>query len=491
MYHKMCIAFILIIIYASHSCRADMPYLGNKSEINICTSSYTPMVSCGDTSRAYTGYEIEVFARVYTLLGWRDNQVNYTCMDWDDMLDLLKSKDANKTCTFAVAGVGVNTDRINLGITFSWPTYRNGLSIAIKHANQQTSIWAAFYAFSATVWIATIGTSIAIGLIVWGIDKYMHDSEQSYEQEVAAAATSLRKDILSTKENSSGTNTNLGSLQEYIVSAIGRPMQMKDVNAVSIAGNIIMIVFSFVCLVLVALYTASTTANFTATRLQSTINGLTDLPGKAVGTFEEYVPQLKKYGIAAAAYPWNNDEDETAMFDALMNGTIQALILDTSILQYRAANNCEIAIVGDSFDMFDQAMSFPLGFNNPKLLNAINEALVKLQEDGTLSMLQGQFIEPPLATCKTNDINSENKQISFSDVAGLWVLILCSLAVALVILIVHKLHVRYTRKKLRTVKKVVLSTARSLTGSGRRKNIDLDPSVVEAAQEVMGRYENP
>ena len=53
-------------------------------------------------------------------------------------------------------------------------------------------------------------------------------------------------------------------------------------------------------LVLVTLYTATTTANITAVTLQSAVRGLPDLPGKAVVTWVDYVQDIAKYGVAAA-----------------------------------------------------------------------------------------------------------------------------------------------------------------------------------------------
>ena len=51
------------------------------------------------------------------------------------------------------------------------------------------------------------------------------------------------------------------------------------------AGNLIIMIFAFMMLILVTLYTANTAANLTATRLSTNIRSVEDLPGKRVGTW--------------------------------------------------------------------------------------------------------------------------------------------------------------------------------------------------------------
>lgn len=62
---------------------------------------------------------------------------------------------------------------------------------------------------------------------------------------------------------------------------------------------------------------ANTAANLTAIRIQTAVKSLADLPGKAVGTAEGYQDDLAKRNIQALVFPWDNVEDEEAMWNAL------------------------------------------------------------------------------------------------------------------------------------------------------------------------------
>ncbi len=54
-------------------------------------------------------------------------------------------------------------------------------------------------------------------------------------------------------------------------------------------------------------------ANLTTSRLTSGITGVSDLPGKAVGTWTEYQETLTRYSIQAKGYPWEGIEDGNEM----------------------------------------------------------------------------------------------------------------------------------------------------------------------------------
>jgi hypothetical protein len=101
-------------------------------------------------------------------------------------------------------------------------------------------------------------------------------------------------------------------------------------------------------LIMVAIFTANTSANLTASRLSSRITGVQDLPGKRVGTWDdlEYLGDLARRGVQARGLPWNDGMDQEAMLEAVRNGTLDALVLDSYVLQFAAASTCDLATVG-------------------------------------------------------------------------------------------------------------------------------------------------
>jgi Bacterial extracellular solute-binding proteins, family 3/Ligand-gated ion channel len=235
---------------------------------------------------------------------------------------------------------------------------------------------------------------------------------------------------------------------KILIAALTRPTQVRDQVPLSFASNFIVLAFAFMMLVVVTVYTANTTANITATRLQSTIRGVQDLPGKVVGTWDDLVPELVKLGITPLGLPWETDADENAMLEMLTNGTIQALVLDRAFLTYTASSNCDIALVGQEFSDQNSAIAFASNFNSPELIKAVNQALAELREDGTVQLLTDTLIQPPEASCKSSLLDESTSKITVSQLAGLWVLLAAGVAGALFFAIVYKLHVRFTKKHI-------------------------------------------
>lgn len=408
---------------------ATLTLTGINRTINICTSDYAPVVNCLDRDpSSYGGYEIALFQLVQEQLGWPDSQLNWTCMDWYDMLDALEAGDG--TCDLAVAGVDISRINLEKGITFTYPTLGAGYRILVATEDTGTvDYWIFMNAFEWQLWLAILLTAIGVGLILWGVERWANmrpapPGEPPYPK-----------------------------LQPQVFGALGRPMQIFDLEPRNFAGRFILLIFSFMMLVLTAVYTGSTAANLTASQLQSSIRSVEDLPGKRVGTWEdpEYMSDLSKRGITPTGYPWNTNEDLQNMFDAVRDGDIQALVLDSYILEFSAASQCDLVLVGGTWDEYDQAVAFPSNFDDSAFLKEYNRILVALKDSGQMESLEQQWINPPEATCKTRGVSETTTQISFQEVSGLWILLAASVGVAAVLVIVSQLALLSARRVARTV----------------------------------------
>ena len=241
---------------------------------------------------------------------------------------------------------------------------------------QSADYWSFLSAFSWELWLAIVATSLAVGLVVWGLDRWsMPPPRERPPLPILYAAADFGDGAVREVAASAA------DLDRYLWEAISRPMGTRSMIAFTFSSNLVILSWSFAVLVLTILYTASTTSNMTANRLLSTIRGISDLPGRVrarapsapptcsaaakfaltllttiprpqtVGTDSAYVDVLRKFGVNAIDFPWNNLEDEAAMFEALRSGRIAALVLDESFLRYTAASTCNIAIVGAWIDI--------------------------------------------------------------------------------------------------------------------------------------------
>ena len=135
----------------------------------------------------------------------------------------------------------------------------------------------------------------------------------------------------------------------------------------------------------------------------------------------------------------------------MLTWQVDALVLDDSFLRYIAASRCSVAVMGQPFDLFNQASStfrqprvvfsvlplradsecpppclhqpvraqavaFRSGLANPALVDAYNAALVSMQESGQTAALMAQWVNPNQAGCKTSLVGTTTTRISFNQV---------------------------------------------------------------------------
>jgi len=148
-------------------------------------------------------------------------------------------------------------------------------------------------------------------------------------------------------------------------------------------ARIIAVVWMFMSVVFIAYFTAAVTSSLTVQQLRGDINGPEDLPGKRVGsihgsTSAEYLRQRNLEPIEFAKI-------EEA-YQALENHQIDAVVYDTPILLYYTAHDGKgkAQTVGAMFRKENYGIVFP---SNSPLRKRVNEALLKLKENGAYDQL--------------------------------------------------------------------------------------------------------
>ncbi|CAG9274360.1 transporter substrate-binding domain-containing protein [Paraburkholderia unamae] len=135
--------------------------------------------------------------------------------------------------------------------------------------------------------------------------------------------------------------------------------------------------------VLVAQLTATVTSSQTVARLQSSIQGPDDLPGKLIATVPGTVAAdyLRQRGL-----PFVDIHSADDGFRMLMRGDVQAIVYDAPTLQYWAARTGKgvLAVVGPVFRPEKYGIALP---NGSPLRKAINETLLSMYEDGTYEQI--------------------------------------------------------------------------------------------------------
>lgn len=139
------------------------------------------------------------------------------------------------------------------------------------------------------------------------------------------------------------------------------------------------VLWMFTGVVFVAFYTAQLTATLTAQKIQGTINGPEDLAGKRVATTSGSTASVVVRGLNGVITEVTQISDAYA---ALNDNKVDAVVFDTPILLYYAANEGRnrVHVVGAPFHREDYGIVFKT--DNP-LQKRVNSALLALREDGT------------------------------------------------------------------------------------------------------------
>jgi ABC-type amino acid transport substrate-binding protein len=450
-----------------------IPFFENQTVINVCSSPWTSAVEC-DTEEGpeqwstASGYEIEVFKKMMPILGWTDEMINFTCMGWTEMMDALVN--GTWECDIAPAGMAPEYSLMEEGVLFSDHTLQSGVTILLASNQDQASrdIWYFFSAMTWEVWVALLVTSFVAGAIVWLMEV-----------------------------GSKTLNAETRYLTNVVWDTVGRPVQMRDYRVASLAGNTVAWVWSFTAFIVMSLYNAALTANMTIQSINNQITSFADLQGKRVGTWDDYTDDLLEDGISAIGFPWDTEEDEQHMMDALVRGEISALVLDETALRFLDAKNCSTMILEDvqPLRVMGQTAGFP-SRTPMRTLNAYNGALRELMEKNQIGDLRDEFIFVEQASCKKSGLNSDFMSVTWNDVAGLWVILALSVALACLTILSYRVWHHALRKRAALKKTVDLSQNLSRAFmmmaeknmSDRDRDFDLNSAMDPHGSEML-RYD--
>ena len=151
------------------------------------------------------------------------------------------------------------------------------------------------------------------------------------------------------------------------------------------------IFWMFVGVVFVAFYTAQLTTTLTVQRIQGSISGPEDLPGKHVSTVTNSVAADYLHAHNAQVHEFSQ---YVPMLQALNTKSIDAVVFKSPILLYYAAHEGKglVKLVGPEFNV--APIAFCLQLDSP-LRRKVNLALLTLRENGTYQQLFTKWFGTP------------------------------------------------------------------------------------------------
>jgi polar amino acid transport system substrate-binding protein len=264
----------------------------------------------------------------------------------------------------AIAAITMTSEREKV-VDFSHPYFESGLQIMVRAQDES-----AFLAvFRSIPWLA-IGQLFASAIVIifllanvlWLIERRRNDDfPKSYRRAIG--------------EGLWGT---------MLIIATG---EHGDRNAPGVVKRVTVVLMWLLGVMLIAQLTATVTSSQTVQRLQSSIRGPDDLPGKTIASVPGTIAgdYLTRRGLPFASV--SHGPDAIRM---LTEGEVQAVVFDAPTLQYWAARqgNGVVRVVGPIFRPEKYGIAVAEG---SPLRKPINEALLEIYESGTYDEIYSRW----------------------------------------------------------------------------------------------------
>ncbi|MGN6733615.1 MAG: transporter substrate-binding domain-containing protein [Candidatus Binatia bacterium] len=303
-----------------------------------------------------TGFSIELWQEIARQLNVESEFVVKPTVK--ELLNAVKSNEAS----VGIAAISITAER-EIDFDFSQPMFDSGLQILTPVQGSRTALVEAIIGnlFSTTVLLYVLAVALILLLmahLVWWFER----------------------------RNPPGMLTHRAyfpGIFEACWWAASTLATQADQMPRAAMARIIAVAWMFMSVVFIAYFTAAVTSSLTVQQLRGDINGPEDLPGKRVGsihgsTSAEYLRQRNLEPLEFAKI-------EEA-YQALENHQIDAVVYDTPILLYYTANDGKgkAQTVGAMFRKENYGIVFP---SNSPLRKRVNEALLKLKENGAYDQL--------------------------------------------------------------------------------------------------------
>jgi len=327
-------------------------------QLRVATRIVKPFVF--EDKGKLTGFSVELWNEIAKQLNLKSEFVVNTTVR-----DLLASVN-NHEAALGIAAISITAER-ELQWDFSQPMFDAGLQILVSAQAGENSMFAnVFSGILTRDFLLMIGAIIALiavpAHIVWLLERRPSGSlltHRSYFPGIFEAAW--------------WSGATLGA--------------QADQMPKSALARVAALIWMFTSIILIAYFTASVTSNLTLQQLRGDIKGPEDLPGKKIASVKgsTSVEYLRQH---------NTEVNEFAKVDeayqALQQGQVAAVVYDAPVLLHYASHEGKgkVQTAGAIFRKENYGIAFPANSVHRK---PVNEALLKLKENGTYDQLYAKW----------------------------------------------------------------------------------------------------
>jgi polar amino acid transport system substrate-binding protein len=326
--------------------------------LSVATRQIPPFVM--EERGKLTGFSVELWQKISAQMGKKSTFVVYPNLS--KMLTAVEQKKAD----IAIAAISITAER-EQKYDFSYPMFASGLKILVRNQQRAGFIPNVLRDLFSPVLMQIIGLAFTMVIVaahlIW-----------LFERGHPKSAISRRYFP--------------GIFEAAWWSASTLATQAEEMPRGAL-GRVLAVFWMFIAVLFVAYFTATVTAGMTVQTLQGDIKGIDDLKGRVTATIANSTAAefLRSQGLQTLAV-----DQIDAAYDALLNQKVDAVLFDVPVLMYYAAHagQGKVQLVGETVRDESYGILLPRNSPNRKL---INEALLKLKENGTYQSLYDKWFK--------------------------------------------------------------------------------------------------
>ncbi|XP_055630590.1 glutamate receptor 1-like isoform X2 [Toxorhynchites rutilus septentrionalis] len=361
---------------------------------------------------------------------------------WDGMVGELVRKEAD----IAIASMTITSERERV-IDFSKPFMSLGISIMIKRpVKQKPGVFSFLNPLSKEIWICVLFSYVGVSIVLYIVSRFSPFEWRlvNYNGNTFGLLTGEQPDAVPQ------ATVNEFSILNSFWFALGAFMQQGcDISPRSISGRIVGSVWWFFTLILISSYTANLAAFLTVERMVTPINSPEDLASQTEVQYGTLIHGstwdfFRKSQISLYSRMWEYMNSRKHVFVKTYDEGIRrvrtskgkyALLIESPKNDYTNEREpCDTMKVGRNLDAKGFGIATPLG---SPLRDPINLAVLSLKENGELTKLVNKWWYDRTECKHTDKQDASRNELSLSNVAGIFYILIGGLLVALAVALVE------------------------------------------------------
>ncbi|XP_058489399.1 glutamate receptor 4a isoform X1 [Solea solea] len=385
-------------------------------------------------------------------------------------------------------------------IDFSKPFMSLGISIMIKKPQKsKPGVFSFLDPLAYEIWMCIVFAYIGVSVVLFLVSRFSPYEWHAEEPEEGA-----------TEQGPTDQPPNEFGIFNSLWFSLGAFMQQGcDISPRSLSGRIVGGVWWFFTLIIISSYTANLAAFLTVERMVSPIESAEDLAKQteiAYGTLDSGSTKefFRRSKIAVYEKMWSymKSAEPTVFTKTTAEGVARvrkskgkyAFLLESTMNEYTEQRKpCDTMKVGGNLDSKGYGIATPKG---SQLRNAVNLAVLKLNEQGLLDKLKNKWWYDK-GECGSGGGDSKDKSsqaLSLSNVAGVFYILVGGLGLAMLVALVefcYKSRAEAKRMKLSFSEAMRNKARLSITGSVGENGRVLTPDCPKAVHAGHASLRHP